>query len=334
MLSVNWKRPAVTAAMAAAAVGALAAPAAAAPGEVTTGSYAVTDLGLLPGADYSWASAINEAGDVVGGSGSRAVLWRDGAIIDLGTLGGGFSAAQDVNENGEVVGYSGDADGGMRGFRWRDGAMVALDPLPGDTESSASKINDRGEVLGSSGRPDSLSRSVLWRPDGSMVDLAALTGFQWVADLDDEGRFVGAVSDDGMNGHPALWYRGRTTRLSEGYGSASAINDRGEIAGMYHGGTVGSFFWRRGRLAELPPLADLPPGELMQAQALNNRGQVVGWAGFVWDTHSNRVSRLPGLREFATAASDIDDRGRIVGSAGTSPENLDHHAVLLTPIRG
>ena len=71
----------------------------------------------------------------------------------------------------------------------------------------------------------------------------------------------------------------------------------------------------------------------MQAQDINNRGQVVGsggYGGFVWDSDTATLSRLPGLAA-GPAAYDINNRGQITGSAGTTPDNREPHAVLLTP---
>jgi hypothetical protein len=177
-------------------------------------------------------------------------------------------------------------------------------------------------------------RAVLWRRDGTAVDLTAATGLHEVTDLDNAGRLVGSVMPDGMNGYPALWYRGRLTVLSDTSGTASAINDRGEITGYFTAGLGQSFVWRRSRLTEIPLLPDMPPASMMQAQGINNRGQVVGFGGFdgfVWNSRTATLSTLPGLTRFGAAAYDINDRGQIVGSAGTSPENLESHAVLLSP---
>lgn len=342
MSSVKWRRPTVISVGMAAAAGmaavlsapAAAVPHAAAPQEAP--AYRVTDLGTLAGAAESTAAAVNDRGVVVGQSGGRAVLWRDGRIVDLGTLGGSSSSALDINERGDVVGYSRVAeDVATHAFVRRGGRMIDLGTLPGDADSYATDVNDRGDVVGYSSGGDGI-RAVLWRPDGTAVDLTARTGLHLVTDLDNAGRLVGSVLPDGMNEVPALWYRGRTTLLSDLSGSASAINDRGEIVGYFFVGTAGSFVWRRGRLTEIPLLPDLPPASAMQAQDINNRGQVVGFGGFdgfVWDADSGTLATLPGLGRAGTAAYGINDRGQIAGSAGTTPENLEPHAVLLSPRR-
>ena len=69
------------------------------------------DLGTL-GGTFSFATAVNESGQVVGNSttarsGFHAFSWtQSGGMVDLGTLGGGGSTAADVNGRGQVVGDS------------------------------------------------------------------------------------------------------------------------------------------------------------------------------------------------------------------------------------
>jgi uncharacterized membrane protein len=93
-------------------------------GEVTSAEslahyrqYRVIDLGTLEGTDplaASWASDINDFGDVVGGgmisaTNWHAALWRhDGRKIDLGFLPGyeHHSNAEDINNHGDIVGIS------------------------------------------------------------------------------------------------------------------------------------------------------------------------------------------------------------------------------------
>jgi probable HAF family extracellular repeat protein len=71
----------------------------------------MTDLGTLGGL-LSVAKDISPAGEIVGYSdpergGTRAVVWRAGAITDLGTLPGYLSShAYAVNARGQIAGSS------------------------------------------------------------------------------------------------------------------------------------------------------------------------------------------------------------------------------------
>ena len=82
------------------------------------------DLGTLPNAESSTATAIGASGDIVGWSGegsttpgTYAFLWRRGVMTDLGTLpGGDVSNATGINAAGEIVGFSTAADSGPLGL--------------------------------------------------------------------------------------------------------------------------------------------------------------------------------------------------------------------------
>ena len=97
-------------------------------------------------------------------------------MLDLGTLGGGFSEGWAMNNRQEVVGWSEDANGRTRAFFWRPGhGMQSLGTL-GGTESSAFGINDARQVVGSSLTADGNSHAFLWTPGGGMEDLGTLGG--------------------------------------------------------------------------------------------------------------------------------------------------------------
>jgi probable HAF family extracellular repeat protein len=99
---------------------------------------------------------------------SRPVVWRDGAIVELSTLGGLEGSATDINELGWIVGGSLDADGRQRATLWRGGEVVDLGSLPGYSGSHAYRINDAGDIVGYSfgldgTTPPQATRATLWR---------------------------------------------------------------------------------------------------------------------------------------------------------------------------
>jgi len=123
----------------------------------------VTDLGSLGGTSWNTPTAINEAGDVVGFSGTdpadidgnftHAFLKRrNHTMQDLGVLPGDISStATSINLFGQVVGYSNDAAGHIHAVVWQNGVPVDLGSLAPDFDGSlvlANDVNDFGVIAG------------------------------------------------------------------------------------------------------------------------------------------------------------------------------------------
>jgi len=136
----------------------------------------LTDLGVLQNANNSaqplW---INERGVVVGASENGVidpltnfpeidgVVWKNGQIIDVGTLGGNTSSAMGVNNRGQVTGLASNpildpfnmglgAPGAfwnfgvtqVHAFLWHDGTLQDLGTL-GGPDSAGEYVNERGQ---------------------------------------------------------------------------------------------------------------------------------------------------------------------------------------------
>jgi probable HAF family extracellular repeat protein len=131
-------------------------------------------LGFIP-------ADINDRGQVVGqrtvDGRQHAVLWEDGRLTDLGTLGGDSSRAIAVNERGQVLGVSRSADGTDHAFLWTSGRMVDLGRV-GSSLGQAYDLNDEGQAIGPMWTPSvappitSDAKPVMWtvHDDGGPVE--------------------------------------------------------------------------------------------------------------------------------------------------------------------
>lgn len=177
-----------------------------------TQATGMTALAALPGHAVNGASAINDAGQIAGSSGSgdfeRAVRWApDGSIQDFGTLPGYVaSGALGMNGLGHVVGDAYDVGGYSQAFIWTPGAgMTGLGMLPGHLNSSAWSVNDSGQVLGVAwGNPGGVLSIVpfLWTASDGMVDLNSLlpAGSGWILGIPGAINDLGQVAGQGTFG--------------------------------------------------------------------------------------------------------------------------------------
>jgi probable HAF family extracellular repeat protein len=118
-------------------------------------SKTVTNLGSLGGGS-THATAINDAGQVVGSSDTAAgdthafITGPNGVgMTDLGTLGGRFSSAAGINDAGQVAGRSVTAASQFNAFITGPNGMGMTDlGTLGGSGSAANGINDAGQVVG------------------------------------------------------------------------------------------------------------------------------------------------------------------------------------------
>jgi probable HAF family extracellular repeat protein len=279
---------------------------------------ALTDLGALPGTNSSAAVALNAAGSILGVSEngltdpisgfpeSRAVLWKQEQLTELGAL-GNLVFPQNLNNVGDAIGGFINATPDpfslfgfpteTRAFLWRKGVTQDIGTL-GGPDAFAFSINERGQVAGVS-YTDTTPNSTTGLPTvevfiwehGVMTSLGhgfggtmAGPGAEGSVMINNRGQIIGTSNLAGdVFAHAFLWEKGVMSDLGTLGGPNSYplwINDRGEIVGEADISDVANslgqfphhaFLWHKGTKTDLGTL-----GSTSHAESINNRGQVVG----------------------------------------------------------
>ena len=283
----------------------------------------ITDLGTF-GGNESGANAINNRGQIAGvalnaipdpyslvdlilgstnGTQSRAFLWENGRMLDLGTLGGNDAWASGINARGQVVGFShtsmsvnppittfpcASPSGAptVDPFLWENGEIVDLGTL-GGTCGAPFFLNNHGQVVGYSNLAGDQITDVFFWDQGKLTDLSTpqpvgtLIFANW---LDDSGEVVGGLSAPaGVTGGAALWRNGVLTNLGAlqgDCGSEAWTTNKGIVGGVSvscDGSLWRAFLWENGSMVDLNALVSPNPAlQLIYAIGINDRGEIAG----------------------------------------------------------
>jgi probable HAF family extracellular repeat protein len=255
-----------------------------------------------------------------------AVVWENGEIRALPTLGGYNGFATGANNHRQIVGWAQNTvldqscnplhvKQQFRAVIWGPGENQIRDlpPLAGDTTTAATAINDKAQVVGISG---------------------------------DCGTAVGGTSAR----EAVMWEGGRTRVLGNlggiAWNTPMALNERGDVVGFSNvskesGATPNwrAFMWTKEHgIQDLGALEGYP---LSQALGINEKRQVVGTSctadfaacrAVIW-LHGKIIDLndlAPGYSDVLYAANDINDAGQIAGQAFT-PGTEQYSAVQAIP---
>lgn len=251
---------------------------------------ATTNIGSnIPNA-FNSATAINSGGEIVGQAGNgqkeQAAIFTSTATTFLGSA-GYTSNATAINSNGEIVGYTENSTGGYQAaiFSSVSGASATL---IASSNSFATGINSGGTIVGYTSA-SGVNHAFSYTSSGGLKDLGTFGGTSGYANaINDSGTIVGAYTDSSGKAHAVSYADGTTTPLdSKGayaLSVATAINNSGTIVGFAGAGPVGNslpiaFVYSNGVLSNLNSLVSgLPVGDsLVQANAINNNGDIVGY---------------------------------------------------------
>jgi probable HAF family extracellular repeat protein len=322
-----------------------------------TPQYTLTDLGTLPGGEGFRAQAINQHGQVVGnysaGNTARAFLWEKNRMRDIGMPPGATGMrALAINEGGKIVGSASYGDHKTGRFRtiavsWQAGRFTWL-PSLGGSNDSANAINDAGTVVG-----ESNGVAVRWEKARIFrVGTLPNDDHSFATGINKTGAIIGgsySTRDSGLRGF--ISRNGQLTELKSLGGPISqpyGLNDALAIVGESETTVEG----RQHATTWVPD--GFSPTDYFQstrdsyAEAINNLGAVVGWyerfrrnpdltktfdrSAYIRPVGATDLTFLndvvPAGSPFLVEATDINDKGQIVGEARV---NDQPRAFLLTP---
>jgi probable HAF family extracellular repeat protein len=202
---------------------------------------------------------------------------------------------------------------------------IELGTLGGDAMAWA--INEHSQVA-----VQCANRSFVW-DKGAKRDLGAMAAWG----INDDGDVVGEAG-----GHAVVWDRGVLSRLPTpagiGFSVALAINNRGQIAGVYQTSdrVEHACLWDHGVMTDLGAPAVTPP--YARALGINESGQILGYSSpdantrcvFIWQQRVLRNVLCRPWSQFGLPVG-ITDQGE-VAVTGVPSTLLTHAGTIQIPV--
>jgi len=263
--------------------------------------------------------------------------------IDLGSLGGGTTWATGINESGQVVGFSTISLGGpYHAYFWQNDGLGMRDlgtltPALSYATSQALGINDTGQVVGDS--YSGTSQAFTTGPQGvRMIDVSPANVWSPVATgINNNGQVVGVFNDPKI--FPSSYafimnsdgtgFRDLGT-LGGAFSAANGINNAGQVTGNTYAAGQGQAIHAFITDANGYNMRDLGTlgGNVSYGHAINNIGQVAGTSStpsghlraFLTDMNGNNMRDLGNLAQhddFESWANGLNDLGHVVGWSAT-----------------
>jgi uncharacterized membrane protein len=264
------------------------------PVRVVTGDrYALAELPAPPGWRV-FATRLNNRGEAVGylfsqTSANRALLWRGGAMVDLGVPAGfSGSLAYGISDAGVVVGSAHGPNSFTSSAPWiwsGDGYRV-LDV--GAQRASASDVNTRGEVVGQ--RQGGAGPSAFVHRDGQVSTIVPADALSVLAvAVNESGAAVVSFYHSTRSWSSAVWRDGRLTEVPIAEATTPvAINERGDVVGRFQGPSLdrSGWLWDGQKVTVIPgraPLTDFNDhGEIVAGATGHPAGGNLLLRGGVW----------------------------------------------------
>lgn len=322
------------------------------PGMASSNAVGINDLGDVVGSCNAANSSWSE----------MATVWRKGVPSALGRAPkGNYSYASSINNNGQIAGDADDGDFRPQSVTFTKGSALFIDS--GSNNSHAFTVLKDGTIVGNYLKGfggTSAWNPTIWKPDLKKPGQYKHTflpqfvepngGFSnvYANAANKNGVVVGQVSASTLwSSRGGIWANDATHTLSllsplpgEWDSYATAINDKGLIAGISDTGIYSQtpVTWSPDAAHTVQKL-QLLPGELTGwVTGINNLGQVIGWHGpnsapAVWIQRKliDLQSALDASGDGWTIStvSQINNLGQIVGSGF---HNGQFRGFILSPV--
>ena len=256
----------------------------------------------------------------------RLARYKDGRITFI-DIDGTFLSTQDSNNREQVlIAYSArSAQQGYGSYLYEGGALRKL-PDPFGYGGQWFSINEEGVIAGEVRVGPIVRHAALLDQNGYRdIHPFSIDGYSTASGINNAGLVVGTYYGNDQNPSRAFSYDTRTgTTRDLGPGSASAINDRGQVLGF----TAEATGSPRPALydgQQFQPLQTLIPADtpwvISEAKRINNAGQMIatGYLPNSRERHalllSPRLYDVPADSPYRAAIVALTDRGIIQGYA-------------------
>ena len=290
--------------------------------------YDLQYLGILPGGTWSFATALNDSGEVVGQSDTdelaKGFYWFDGQMVPLESLVDPerplfIQMASDVNNAGQIVATGRVVE--STGF----GPQVVFRLTPPREEESyyrvdvigeniyfrSPRLNNDGDVIGYHDKENEGWQAFVWTEEGGFVDLGQFDGKSdtfprairdriWIDDM----SVLEIVGDDRSGTLGSVAWRATYSPPGGGHGGSVYFQDLGYLAS--HSRTAGA----------------------SKALGINSSGVIVGqtttgrdqWRAARYTDNGgweNLGTLAPSNNSATSIAHAVNEAGAIVGRSGT-----------------
>lgn len=328
--------------------------------------YTFTSLGAFGTGNQSYATSINNTGEIVGYNMVKVPGWRDETVGFLWSQSDGmvnlnskyslgFMRPNSINDAGTIAAnLISPTTGYVTGAALpKSGAPGELGSLASSPYSEAVSINNKGKVAGYSTDDTHWLNAVTWSSGAGLSRVENFVGGANYSSIgvsiNDNDQVVGwSSTDNNQTMRATLWDNGISKDLGTLGGSSSyaqSINNSGQVVGY----SYTSNFLEHAVLWDGSSIVDLGSfyaNLTSRALSINNLGDVVGWSYFpdqspravLWrngqiiDLNSFLDGQALSAGWVLTQANDINDNGSIVGNAYNTQTGLTQAFLLSVPV--